>query len=519
MASQTISLGAIPFGGNRTWEGAILLDTALINGGGTAYIRFIRLASNGRIRVRTSITAGGDPSVEGPRFTTAVENYASAFTFTEVGGSSITIEGPTNVDTITPDSSEPYNWQPATNFNDWYIGTSSGVITVTISDGAGSSVATLSALGVTGQSLSPAFASGTYDYSVDVINSVSSVTITATPTDSNASVAGTGAHALSVGSNEVTVTITAENGTSTQDYVIDVMRAAAPTPTNQPPTVVIHTPSQAVDGGDSISLSATLSDADGTIALSIWSGLGIFDDDSAEDTDWTAPTAGSVDSDYVLTLTATDDDGATASASITITVNAAAAIVVHFDSYRILVAGADITRNVVEDTVSSRDVIESRGDTMDFEVRIDSGEINKPEGGNIVKWFNGSTVEFEGVISSVTPYRVQPPEDNLGDVWSYICHAIDYTFLLDRILVKKVYSSQAADITVRAIVSNFTSGFTTVNIDSGAPILSELTFDYVAPSDAITQIARASGWQWWVDFDRSVNFHVDNFFQLLLYRT
>ena len=60
--------------------------------------------------------------------------------------------------------------------------------------------------------LTPGFDNDTTSYSVVVPNSVSSVTITATPKASTAKVSGAGTVQLKVGSNTVKVTVTAQNG-------------------------------------------------------------------------------------------------------------------------------------------------------------------------------------------------------------------------------------------------------------------------------------------------------------------
>ena len=71
--------------------------------------------------------------------------------------------------------------------------------------------ATLSNLTVSAGTLSPAFSSSTYSYNVAVANSVSSITLTATPADPNANVIGDGVKALSVGSNPFSILVTAED--------------------------------------------------------------------------------------------------------------------------------------------------------------------------------------------------------------------------------------------------------------------------------------------------------------------
>ena len=104
--------------------------------------------------------------------------------------------------------------------------------------------ATLSALSVSGATLSPAFAAATTTYHAVVANSVSQVTITettseatatveylddsdATQTDADTMTAGLQVN-LSVGTNIVKVKVTAPDTTTTETYTVNVFRAAVP---------------------------------------------------------------------------------------------------------------------------------------------------------------------------------------------------------------------------------------------------------------------------------------------------
>ncbi|PBI77762.1 hypothetical protein A9993_23110 [Rahnella victoriana] len=94
--------------------------------------------------------------------------------------------------------------------------------------------ATLSALSLSAGSLSPTFSSGTTSYNASVANSVTSITLTPVTTDSTATVkvngtsvisgSASGAIPLSEGSNTLTVTVTAADGTTTSGYSVQVQR-------------------------------------------------------------------------------------------------------------------------------------------------------------------------------------------------------------------------------------------------------------------------------------------------------
>ena len=111
-----------------------------------------------------------------------------------------------------------------------------------------SSDAPLSALTLSQGSLSPSFTSGTLAYTASVSNSVSSLVVTPTVNDANATATVNGASpatpvTLTVGSNTVTVQVTAQDGTTTQNYTVTVTRAAALTVALTGPSGTVTGPS------------------------------------------------------------------------------------------------------------------------------------------------------------------------------------------------------------------------------------------------------------------------------------
>ena len=98
------------FVGN-VWSGAVLVDSALIEGGSTAWLRLVQRVGASFV-LRLSATETGDPLDAGPEFTDGVTLYERAFTFSEAGGDSITLKGPNHPDNSFQDPSEPYFWTP-----------------------------------------------------------------------------------------------------------------------------------------------------------------------------------------------------------------------------------------------------------------------------------------------------------------------------------------------------------------------------------------------------------------------
>ena len=93
-----------------------------------------------------------------------------------------------------------------------------------------SSDATLSELLLSGVTFTPPFASGTITYEADVVSSVSSTTVTATPTHAGAKVVfklggvvdDDGTVNLAAGANVITVEVTAQDGVTTKTYTVTV---------------------------------------------------------------------------------------------------------------------------------------------------------------------------------------------------------------------------------------------------------------------------------------------------------
>ena len=112
MPQQIFNLGIDPFqGGTGTWEDSLLIDSDLVENNATAYLRWIR-HSAGNIQIRLSSSPDESPSISGPKFTDAVENYEEAFTFNLSTGGSYTLDGPEGHVGESPNASEPYFWIP-----------------------------------------------------------------------------------------------------------------------------------------------------------------------------------------------------------------------------------------------------------------------------------------------------------------------------------------------------------------------------------------------------------------------
>ncbi|HEY4194497.1 MAG TPA: cadherin-like beta sandwich domain-containing protein, partial [Mucilaginibacter sp.] len=114
-------------------------------------------------------------------------------------------------------------------------GTTTGTYTLTVTRVA-SSTATLSNLTLSSGTLAPAFISSTTSYAASVTNATASITVTPTATDPTSTITVNGTAVVSgtasgpiplvIGSNLVTVVVTAQDGSTTGTYTVTVDRPA-----------------------------------------------------------------------------------------------------------------------------------------------------------------------------------------------------------------------------------------------------------------------------------------------------
>ena len=83
---------------------------------------------------------------------------------------------------------------------------------------------TLSSLSIAEGAITPEFSKDVKEYAITVPNEVTKLNITATPTDSKATVIVTEYEELKEGENTITISVTAEDGTTKTDYVIKATR-------------------------------------------------------------------------------------------------------------------------------------------------------------------------------------------------------------------------------------------------------------------------------------------------------
>lgn len=169
---------------------------------------------------------------------------------------------------------------------------------------------------------------------------------------------------------------------------------------------------------------------------------------------------------------------------------------------QITIGGQDYTKLVDLKSLKISGNIAVSNDTAQFSTVITGKSMPHPKGAQEVRVINGSTVEFGGVVSQPTETLIEP------GTMSYDTQCRDYRYWLDKRMVINTYTGWTAGNIVKDIISRFTAGFTTNNVQ-GLDIsftIPLMVFDYVAPSKALDKLATAVGFSWWVDYNKDIHF-------------
>jgi hypothetical protein len=214
-----------------------------------------------------ALTPGFDPATIG--YTASVPSGTASVTITPTTAvGTITVKG-TAVASGTASGLIALTAGQATPINVVVTGLDGATRTYTVAvTRAASTNADLAGLTLSMGTLSPSFSSGTTAYAAGVLNTTSSLTVTATRADPNATLqvqvngggfspltSGTasGQLALNVGGgNTIDVKVTAQDGTTTQTYTVTVTRA------KQTPSVTLGSSAPSSAQGQSVTFTATV---------------------------------------------------------------------------------------------------------------------------------------------------------------------------------------------------------------------------------------------------------------------
>jgi hypothetical protein len=155
-------------------------------------------------------------------------------------------------------------------------------------------------------------------------------------------------------------------------------------------------------------------------------------------------------------------------------------------------------------SISVQDAAEARGDSLSFDVVLDSTQLDgnpgQPRAGQIVSMSVDGVKQFEGVILQIDQ-QVHASRDN----YTFSCKAGDYSYLLTAKLVSQEVPAGLAGDIVKQLINTYAPGFGTRYVRSGFSVPKD-EFDHVDLPSVLNKYAQGVGFTWYVDFDREVHF-------------
>jgi hypothetical protein len=165
----------------------------------------------------------------------------------------------------------------------------------------------------------------------------------------------------------------------------------------------------------------------------------------------------------------------------------------------ITIAGVDKTSLIDWQSLVKNEVVTKESDSLTFVIKNFGTKTYQPTLGNEVVFTYGSVKKFGG-------YVVQMNEIINGLQKELQVIVKDYSQILDRQLVSKIYIGQTATAIIQDLIATFTSGITTTNVV--APIvIPKVVFNYLTVSECMKQLAKIlSSYEWYIDYDKDIHF-------------
>jgi len=163
--------------------------------------------------------------------------------------------------------------------------------------------------------------------------------------------------------------------------------------------------------------------------------------------------------------------------------------------------GFDFSQYVDWQSVTLENNLTSKADVLKFKTRKFGSITFVPQVNDEIGLYENEVKIFGGHIVKVTK------EVEGKKVLVYKVEAKDYTYLMDKKLVKETYEDTLVEDIITDIVSNYLpSGFTTNNVASTGITLKYIMFDYEEPSKCFQRLAEMIGYDWYVDENKDIHF-------------
>lgn len=173
---------------------------------------------------------------------------------------------------------------------------------------------------------------------------------------------------------------------------------------------------------------------------------------------------------------------------------------VAFKKITLFIKGIDKTAIVRAKSLSITDAITSQIDTCSF-ILDDLDGTNRPhEGDEVIIYYGDPPVKiFAGEIQRAPQSQISP------GTYKYSVQCADYSRRMDKKRVVETYTDKTCKYIIEDIIASYAPEFTTFNVQDG-PTIYYIAFNYKTPMDCLRELARLSGFDWYVDYEMDIHF-------------
>jgi len=171
---------------------------------------------------------------------------------------------------------------------------------------------------------------------------------------------------------------------------------------------------------------------------------------------------------------------------------------------QVLINSIDRTDKIRFPFFTKIDQLNQNKDILRFSVRQLSTEVWTPEVDDEIIVNDGSTRIFGGAITTVTK------KTEIVNYVDFEVECTDWSFYLDRRLVLERFRNRTINYIIDFILDKYdTDGFTMVNVQ-GEQAIGSISFNRITISEAIQKLADATGFSWYVDYNKDIHFFPKN---------
>lgn len=171
-----------------------------------------------------------------------------------------------------------------------------------------------------------------------------------------------------------------------------------------------------------------------------------------------------------------------------------------FRRITLFIRGIEKTRMLKAKSLRIKDALTSKVDTCSFILEDTEGG-NKPSQGDEVIIYRGTPPVkiFAGEIINAPQAQISP------GIYNYAVRCADYSRRLDKRKVVETYTNQTCSYIINDIINSYAPEFSVRNVQVG-PTVTFIAFNYKSARECIRDLARLSGYDWYVDYDGDIHF-------------